>query len=86
MMLASIDHPHPPLELLFTIDEERGLTGARHVDPSLLSGHYLINLDSEELGELCISSAGGARIDVGLPVQASEATGEYYQITLSGLL
>lgn len=50
---------HGPLELLFTIDEERGLTGARNLDDTLLSGKILINLDSEDEGELFIGCAGG---------------------------
>jgi len=49
----------PPLELLFTVDEERGLTGAATLNPDLLMGSRLINMDSEELGEICISCAGG---------------------------
>jgi len=51
---------HGPLELLFTIDEETGLTGAQRLDASLLSGRTLVNLDSEEHGEICIGCAGGA--------------------------
>jgi dipeptidase D len=49
----------PPLELLCTVDEETGLTGARFLDPELLRTDLLINLDSEEVGEICISCAGG---------------------------
>ena len=49
----------PPLEMLFTVDEERGLTGASTLDPSMLTGRYMINMDSEELGDICISCAGG---------------------------
>ena len=51
---------HGPVELLFTIDEETGLTGAQRLDAALLSGKTLINLDSEEHGEICIGCAGGA--------------------------
>jgi dipeptidase D len=50
---------HGPLELLFTVDEETGLTGAMGLDPSLLSGRILINLDSEDDGVLCVGCAGG---------------------------
>jgi len=50
---------HPPLELLFTIDEETGLTGATELDDSLLSGRLLINLDTEEDGAFYIGCAGG---------------------------
>jgi dipeptidase D len=51
---------HGPLELLFTIDEETGLTGAIQLDPRLLTGRTLINLDTEEDGALYIGCAGGA--------------------------
>lgn len=49
----------PPLELLFTVEEETGLIGARKLDRSLLKGDLLMNLDSEALGEICVSCAGG---------------------------
>jgi len=49
----------PPLELLFTVDEETGLTGARKLDPALLRADLLLNLDSEELGDICVSCSGG---------------------------
>lgn len=48
-----------PLDLLFTIDEEVGLTGAANFDPSLIRGRRLINLDTEESGMICIGCAGG---------------------------
>ena len=49
----------PPLELLCTVSEETGLTGASNLDPELIQSDLLLNLDTEELGEICISSAGG---------------------------
>ncbi|MGC8917122.1 MAG: aminoacyl-histidine dipeptidase [Thermoanaerobaculum sp.] len=51
---------HGPLELLFTVDEETGLTGAAKLDPSLVSGRTLLNLDTEEDGAFYIGCAGGA--------------------------
>ena len=51
---------HPPLELLFTIDEETGMSGARELDGRYLSGKRLINLDAEEEGILYVGCAGGA--------------------------
>lgn len=50
---------HGPLEVLFTIDEETGMTGVNNLDPSLLNGKRLINLDTEDDHELCIGCAGG---------------------------
>lgn len=50
---------HPPLELLFTLDEETGLNGASGLDPSLLSGKIMLNLDTEDWQELYVGCAGG---------------------------
>ncbi|MBE2207369.1 MAG: aminoacyl-histidine dipeptidase [Saprospiraceae bacterium] len=58
-LLASQDIPHPPLEALFTIDEETGMTGAKGLVENLLTGDVLLNLDSEEDNELTIGCAGG---------------------------
>lgn len=58
-ILASNDIKHGPLELLATYDEETGMTGATNIEPGILKGSILINLDSEEEGELCIGCAGG---------------------------
>ena len=66
-ILASNDLKHPALECLFTVDEETGLTGAFAIDPQLLKGEVLLNLDSEDDGEFFIGCAGGidtvARMD-----------------------
>jgi dipeptidase D len=51
--------PHGPLDLLFTVDEETGLTGARNLDPAILRGRRMINLDSEDDGVLFVGCAGG---------------------------
>ncbi len=53
------DAVHGPLELLFTVDEETGLTGAQSLEEGFLKGKILINMDSEEEGELYIGCAGG---------------------------
>jgi len=67
-LLDSDDIPHPPLEILLTVDEESGMTGAENLDGSLLSGRKLINLDSEEEGVFYVSCAGGLRTVLNLPV------------------
>ncbi|KGE71440.1 aminoacyl-histidine dipeptidase [Spirochaeta lutea] len=53
------DYPHGPLELLFTVDEETGLTGAMGLDASLIQYRQLLNIDTEEEGHFCIGCAGG---------------------------
>lgn len=58
-VLSSSDINHGPIECLFTIDEETGMTGAKGLQPNVLTGDYLINLDSEEEGEIYIGCAGG---------------------------
>ncbi len=58
-VLEANDIPHPPLEALFTMDEETGLTGAFGLKHDLLHGKILINLDSEDEGQLFIGCAGG---------------------------
>ncbi len=58
-VLTSEDVVHPPLEALFTVDEESGMTGARNLRSGWLQGKILINLDSEDEGELFIGCAGG---------------------------
>ena len=59
---------HPPLELLFTVDEETGLTGAQKLDPDLIKGRILLNLDSEDEGVFTVGCAGGEDIRIQLPL------------------
>ncbi|MGB3526039.1 MAG: aminoacyl-histidine dipeptidase [Flavobacteriales bacterium] len=61
-LLESTDIPHPPLEALFTIDEETGMTGAFELKGGLLDAHILLNLDTEEDNELTIGCAGGVDV------------------------
>ena len=58
-ILASKDIDHGPIEGLFTIDEETGMTGAFALQPDVLQGDILMNLDSEDEGELYVGCAGG---------------------------
>lgn len=86
-ILADDTLPHPPLEAVFTVDEEVGMDGAFALDCSDLKGKKLINLDSEEEGVFTVSCAGGMRLDCVLPGEwepLSEGAG--YAVTLSGLL
>jgi dipeptidase D len=63
-ILADNTIKHGPLECVFTRDEETGLTGAEGMKPGFMSGQMLINLDSEDEGELFVSCAGGCRTTV----------------------
>lgn len=58
-ILASDDIEHGPIEALFTIDEETGMTGAMNLEPGFFDAEILMNLDSEDEGELFIGCAGG---------------------------
>jgi dipeptidase D len=62
------DAVHGPLEILCTMDEETGLTGAKQLDASMITGRIMINLDTEEDGEIYIGCAGGADIHTRLPL------------------
>lgn len=88
-ILASDTIAHPPIEALFTSDEEIGMLGARALDVSDLSGKRLINIDSEEEGVLYVSCAGGVRAYIDIPFhkeQVDKAAGCAYRIGVSGLL
>lgn len=63
-VLSSSDVAHPPLEALFTIDEESGMTGAHNLQGGVLKGEILMNLDTEDDDELSIGCAGGIDTNV----------------------
>ncbi len=84
-ILESDDLPHPPLEVLFTVDEEIGLLGAAGLDGAPLDGRLLINIDSEDEGVLTVSCAGGVHADVTLPIERIDNTRNTYKITVDGL-
>ena len=84
-LLADKSIPHPPLEVVFTVDEEIGMEGAAGVDLSTLRGRTLINIDSEEEGIFTVSCAGGARGTVTLPVSRHAVYGPCVKLTVEGL-
>lgn len=85
-ILDSDDIPHPPIEALFTVDEEVGMGGADAVDLSLLKGRKLINMDSETEGILTTGCAGGIRYEVILPIHKEKGSGSKVSVRLHGLL
>lgn len=87
-LLDSDDISHPRLEVILTVDEETGMEGAKGIDLSMLRGKRLINLDQEEEGVVITSCAGGARVDVTIPLQkeawAKQGTAEETAAQQSG--
>ena len=72
-MIDSKDAVHGPLELLFTVDEEVGLTGAGKLKPGFVKGGMMMNLDSEELGAVYIGCSGGGDTTLKFPVDFLDA-------------
>ncbi len=85
-MVAATDKDvgHPPLELLFTTDEETGLTGATSLKAGFIKGKQLLNLDSEDEGVFTVGCAGGEDAHVALPFIADESLPDYSAFRLVG--
>ena len=84
-LLADKTIPHPPLEVIITVDEETGMEGAAGIDLSRLKGRKMINMDSEEEGVFTVSCAGGARGTIHLPVERRIVYGPCVKLTVEGL-
>jgi len=86
-LLESHDIPHPPLEALFTIDEETGMTGAMGLKGGVLKGKILLNLDTEEDDEIDIGCAGGIDITASRTYEEQTVPKESiaYSISVKGL-
>lgn len=82
-VLDSNDIAHPPIEAVFTVDEEIGLLGADFIDTSDLKGKELINLDSEDEGIFTISCAGGATVECLLPYNREPINAKIIELRLS---
>jgi len=85
-VMESRDIRHGPLEFLFTIDEETGLTGATELAKDLLTAKRLINLDTEEEGSLYVGCAGGAGTDISLALNSIKPPKEFaaLEVKLAG--
>lgn len=77
--------PHPPLEVILTVDEEIGMLGAAAMDLSDVQGRRLLNIDSEDEGILTVSCAGGATSEIRLPICPEAAEGVGYTLRVCGL-
>jgi len=82
-VLASTDLVHPAIECLFTVDEETGLTGAFALKPDFLSGELLINLDSEDDGEIFVGCAGGIDTVARLTYKTEKTPENYFGFSVS---
>jgi len=78
---------HPPLELLFTVDEETGLNGAKEIEADLLQGRIYLNIDSETEGLFTVGCAGGRHTQVSLALNLSEKleTETIFKLSVHGL-
>lgn len=84
-LLADDSIPHPPLEVIITVDEEIGMLGADVIDLSQLKGRTLINLDSEDEGIFTVSCAGGATATISLPAERRAVYGPCIRLAVDGL-
>ena len=87
-LLLDQEAEHAPIEALFTVDEETGLTGAFNLGEGMLTGKYLLNLDSEDEGEIFIGCAGG--IDTlatfAISLEPAPKNYEFYRFYVSDLV
>lgn len=86
-ILESTEIVHGPVECLFTVDEETGLTGAFGLDPTVLKSSILLNLDSEDEGEIFIGCAGGMDTVITLPckMETVKSDSKGFKVKVSGL-
>jgi dipeptidase D len=84
-LLDSDEIEHPRLEVIVTVDEEIGMLGAESIDLSMLKGHTMLNIDSEEEGSFLTGCAGGMSVNGTIPVTRMTQSGRKMQITVTGL-
>ncbi|QNH49924.1 aminoacyl-histidine dipeptidase [Acinetobacter venetianus] len=86
-VLESNDIAHGPIEVLLTIDEEAGMSGARLLESGALTGQWLFNIDTEEWGELYLGCAASIDLEVGQPLEYEIAPENliYVDLLVSGL-
>ena len=85
LAIMDSDMPHPPIEAVFTVDEEVGMGGASAFDASVLRGKRLLNIDSEVEGVFTAGCAGGANVNVMIPTERVSMKGRMFVLTIEGL-
>ena len=81
-ILQSTDIEHGPLECVFTRDEETGLTGAEGMESDFMKGRMMVNLDSEDEGQIFVSCAGGCRTFVKMPYTPEALPQNFFTFSL----
>lgn len=84
-LLESSEIAHPKLEVVITVDEEIGMLGADAIDLSMLTGHTMLNIDSDVEGSFLTGCAGGMAVNVTLPVKRVTQHGQKLSLTVTGL-
>ncbi len=84
-ILESENYPHPPIEAVFTTDEETGMDGALGLDMSILKGKKMINLDSEEDDTMTVSCCGGLCLKAEIPFERKSMLGSKVILVIKGL-
>lgn len=84
-ILENDEYSHPPIEAIFTVDEEIGMIGALNLDMSCLKSRKMINIDSEEEGVVTVSCAGGTDFFVYAPIVRKKEKGTLLTLVIKGL-
>ena len=84
-LLDSQEIAHPKLEVVITVDEEIGMLGADAIDLSMLTGHTMLNIDSDVEGSFLTGCAGGMAVNVTLPIKRVMQSGDKVALTITGL-
>lgn len=84
-LLESKELSHPKLEVVITVDEEIGMLGAAAIDLSMLTGHTMLNIDSDEEGIFLTGCAGGLSMNISIPVTRVRQNGYGISLTVTGL-
>ena len=84
-VLASKELEHPPIEAVFTVDEEEGMGGANAIDLSVLKGRMLLNLDSDVEGTIVAGCEGGYENVIRIPADREEKEGAVLTVSVDGL-